>query len=141
MIRTDIEMRKTLVSTLQNSGHSSDEYKNIVKDVEELDRNNISRVIGFYEKYGVPENQSAGRMQADAMWLIVSHNEDVAVYRTLFPAFQKVWEKEYLEEASFASYLQNFHRLVNGSRLEIKNPYRTPDEIDALLKALKGELK
>lgn len=141
LIKSDLDARKEHTKALQTYGYSSDEYKEATKIIEQIDRDNLLKTVGFVERYGISENQSVGRIQADGMWLIVSHSTDIEIYRNLFPAFEKAWKKEYLEGASFASFLQDYHQVVNGKRLELKNPYRTEEEITALLKALKGEIK
>jgi hypothetical protein len=141
LIKSDLDSRKAQTKALQTYGYNSTEYNKATKAVERTDRQNLLKTLGFLERYGVSENQSVGRMQADATWLIVSHSTDIKIYRKLYPAFEKSWKKEYLEGASFASFLQDFHQVAFGKRLELKNPYRTEEEIEALQKALKGELK
>ena len=136
IIKTDLDLRKEQTDALQNLGYNSTEYKEATDIVEKVDRDNLAKAIGFIEKFGISENQSVGRMQSEAMWLVMSHNTDIEIYQKLFPAFKEAWEIAYLEPTAFASFMQDYHQFKNGSRLELKNPYRTSDEVKALLKAL-----
>ena len=136
IIKTDLDLRKEQTDALQNQGYNSTEYKEATDIVEKTDRDNLAKTIGFIEKFGISENQSVGRMQSEAMWLVMSHNSDIEIYQKLFPAFEQAWKMAYLEPAAFASFMQDYHQVKNGSRLELKNPYRTSDEVKALLKAL-----
>ena len=137
IIKTDMEVHKEQTNALQNHGVNSAEYKGATAIVEQTNRENLARTVGFVSKYGISDNQSVGRMQADAMWLVMTHNSDIEVYQKLFPAFEESWKMEYLDPTAFAAFLQDYYYLKNGERIEMKNPYRTEDEIKTLLKALK----
>ena len=137
IIKSDLDLRKVQTDALQNLGYNSAEYKQATIAVEEMDRDNLKRTLGFVEKYGVAENQSVGRMQSEAMWLVMSHSSNIEIYQRMLPAFEVAWERAYLDPAAFASFLQDYYQLKNGNRLELKNPYRSADEIKALLKELK----
>jgi hypothetical protein len=139
IIKSDLDMRKDQTKALQTHGYNSSEYQEATKIVEQTDKDNFAKTKGFIVKYGVSENQSVGRMQSEAMWLVMSHNSSLEDHRNMFSALQQAWKKEYLEESAFASYLQDFHQLKNGKMLGMKNPYRSDDEIKALMTALNLE--
>jgi|GEM_PF-3704037 len=136
IMKSDIDAHEDQSKALQTYGHTSSEYLEATKIMTQNESDNLMKTLGYNEKYGISENQSVGRMQAHAMWLVMSHSTDIEVYREVYPSITKSWEMEYLDATAFASFLQDYHKIIHGSRLELKNPYRTEDEIKALLKAI-----
>jgi hypothetical protein len=139
IIKSALDLHKEQSQLLQSHGLNSKEYKDATKVVEQLEKENLARTLGFIEMFGISSDQSVGRMQASAMWLVLSHNSDVDVYSKVYVSFHEAWELEYLDGLEFASYLQDFYLLKNGKMLELKNPYRTEDEIRVLMKELGTE--
>jgi len=136
IVKSDLDLHKNQSQILQLHGFSSTEYKELTKAVEQSEKKNLAKTLGFIERFGISSDQSVGRMQSSAMRLVLSHSSDVDVYHKVYASFHKAWELEYMDESEFASYLQDYYQLKNGKMLELKNPYRTEDEIRALINEL-----
>ena len=139
ILTEDQRVRSEESEANQNFGYESREHKQKIALLMNMDAQNLQRVDIFTEVHGVPENNSVGRVQADAIWLVVHHSPGTEAHERYFPILYKAWQREQIDGTAFAFYLNRWYEKVSGERHIMEGVYTEEEEIETLIDLLEVE--
>jgi len=109
------------------------------RDIADPDNNdslNLKRVEAYLKSWEYPDFRIFGEVPGGALVAAVNHAPDIETREKYFPIFYKAYRKGEITNAAFSVYLQTWHRMKNGHRIEFDRPFKTEEELKGLFEGL-----
>lgn len=135
--KSDQEVRKESSLARQFYGIDSEEEQTIIKKMMEVDNVNLAKIEAFLSIIGHPSIEVHGKSVSSVPCLVVHHaGGGIHPRERNFSYFYDAWKKGDLDGGMFTFYLNRWHDIKFGHRLEIESPFTEEFEIDTLLQVL-----
>jgi len=121
-----------------DQGIRSPEVNTPGKEMNRLDEMNLLKIECYLQHFEYPK-PSFGYEANSAPWAVIHHSYTAEDRRRNFKSLYKAYLNDHLEEGHFAFFLDRLYKMENGSRYDMKSPYKESDRIEELIEAL--ELK
>lgn len=135
----DQRVRSEETEANQQYGYHSQEHKQALARMMEMDAQNLQRIDVFTEIYGAPELNSVGRVQSDAIWLVVHHSPGTDAHERYFQMLYNSWKQEMIDGTAFSFYLNRWYEKVSGERHMMEGAYTDKEEVETLIRLLELE--
>ncbi len=111
------------------------EQRNI-KEMDSLYQLNLKRVDLYLNYWGYPEPTIFGEIPGSAPITVVHHAPDIPTREKYFPVFYKAFKEGKIRGTGFTFYLQRWHKMKFGKRVEFDRPFTEEEELEQLYKNL-----
>ncbi len=135
----DQRVRNEETEANQQFGYHSYEHKQALARMMEMDAQNLQRIDVFTDIHGAPKLNSVGRVQSDAIWLVVHHSSGTDAHERYFQMLYDSWQQEMIDGTAFSFYLNRWYEKVTGERHVMEGAYTEQEEVETLIKLLELE--
>ncbi len=136
MYTMDKEARTTQTKMLQGYGFNSQQYKRSSFSVDSLQKIHKAKIDRFLQMHGHPSRFMHSSDARRAPLQIIQHDKSVELREKNFDVLYEAYRDGHIRSKEFASFLDRWYQIKNGSSLVIKNPFKEEFEIDTLLYSL-----
>lgn len=92
-------------SVLETYGSDSEEYRDFIRQYQEIDETNREKIHAYLQKFGYPIDPEFSRKAKDAPWLVIHHMTDVQQRKSYFPYLDTAFHKKALNVEQLDLYL------------------------------------
>ncbi len=117
-------------------GKDSEEHRNYVQIQIDQDALNLKKVEQYLAQYGHPKESELGEIATITPWAVIHHANSYEERERNFVHLYRAYLQGDLDDGAISMFLGRMYQMQFGERFEMESPFKSEDEINALIEKL-----